>query len=219
MPDLYIDPNRQQGSSREPDSSGKQIKSRLAEHERTTGNPLSAYATLPADVDFANREPDEDVLLLLRQHPITNARWVTGIVLVLLMSALLLNPPAFNSLFGIKVSVGVFAFTEVFLYLLLAAYAFEQFLFWFFNVYIITDRRLVDIDFQGLLSQRISETSLHQVQDVTYDRRGLAPSLFGYGRVLVQTAAAKNNIEFNAVPRPDKVADLISDLIHEGEAG
>ena len=39
-------------------------------------------------------------------------------------------------------------------YLILAAFIFEEFLGWFFNVNIITDERIVEVDFHNLIYRR-----------------------------------------------------------------
>ncbi len=238
MPDLYIAPESDDNSDNSDDQNGVShavgpdsgtsdteqqpsappspsvhLAKRNLESEGQSLHPLSAFAALPDRISFENRDPDEEVLLLLRQHPITNSGWVLIVISAFVVSLLVLNPPFFNNFFDLSVPPRLFLFAEITFYLLLVAYSFERFLFWYFNVFIITDRRLVDIDFSGLLSRQISDTPLYQVQDVTYNHTGISQSLFDYGDVLVQTAAEKNYVDFNSVPKPSRVADVISDLI------
>nr|MDQ3008603.1 hypothetical protein [bacterium] len=46
---------------------------------------------------------------------------------------------------------------------------------------------------------------------------GVLASVFNYGTVLVQTAAAQNEFEFDDVPQPAKVAAFLNELLVEEE--
>ena len=88
----------------------------------------------------------------------------------------------------------------------------ESFLTWFFNVYIVTDERIIDIDFYNLIYKEVSDANIDKIQDVTYKMGGVIRTLFNYGDVMVQTASEVPNFEFLAVPKPDKVAKVLQDL-------
>ena len=102
-------------------------------------------------------------------------------------------------------------------YLLTIAFIFEQFLGWLFNVNIITDERIVDIDFYSLLYKEVSDCKIDQIQDVTYKMGGVTRAMFNYGDVFIQTAAERPQFEFLAVPKPDRVAAILRDLVTEEE--
>ncbi|OGM82458.1 hypothetical protein A2376_01995 [Candidatus Woesebacteria bacterium RIFOXYB1_FULL_47_31] len=105
----------------------------------------------------------------------------------------------------------------LFWYLITTAFILESFLTWFFNVYLITDERIVDIDFLNLLYKEVSDANIDKIQDVTYKMAGAVRTLFNYGDVLIQTASEVPNFDFLAVPRPDKVATVLQDLRIEEE--
>jgi hypothetical protein len=90
--------------------------------------------------------------------------------------------------------------------------AFEKFLNWYFNVYIITTERIIDVDFISLLYKQVSEAQIAKIQDVTYTMGGLARAVFNYGDVLIQTAGELPNFDFLAVPHPNKVAAVIAEM-------
>ena len=91
---------------------------------------------------------------------------------------------------------------------------------YYLNLQIITDRRIVDIDQQGLFSHTISELHIENIEDVTSETKGLFGTLFNYGMVYVQTAASIERFEFDNVPNPAAIEKLILDLYekspHEG---
>jgi membrane protein YdbS with pleckstrin-like domain len=100
-----------------------------------------------------------------------------------------------------------------FWYLLVMAYAFERFLIWFFTVNIITNDRIVDIDFVGLINKNFAEAQFTKIQDVHSEVKGPIQLTFDFGDVFVQTAAEMTNIEFDDIPNPDQVSRLIGELV------
>jgi len=108
---------------------------------------------------------------------------------------------------------------NLFWYLLTFGFVFQNFLNWFFNVYIITNKKIVDMDFHGLLSKNVSEAPLRNVEDVTSNVTGTLRVIFNYGHVYIQTSAEKREFDFEDVANPTKVRDLISDLATEVRHG
>jgi hypothetical protein len=96
-------------------------------------------------------------------------------------------------------------------------FAIESFIKWFYNVYIITDERIIDIDFHSLLFKDISSAKIDNIEDSTASTGGFWGSLFDYGTITIQTAAEKREFEFGSVPHPNKVAKLINELLLEEE--
>lgn len=170
-------------------------------------SPLSAFGFHPDHVDFETLEKEEKIVLLLRQHPIVNLKWIVITILLLLV-------PSAISYFGVLSSVhsGVQLVVTLAWYLFTMAYALESFLDWYFNVYFVTTSRVVDVDFYNLIDKRVSDAELDKIQDVSYTSFGVWRMLFSYGDVFIQTAAEVSEFEFLAVPNPEKVVKIIDDL-------
>src|SRR5690606_17376971 len=83
---------------------------------------------------------------------------------------------------------------------------------WYFNLYIVTNERVVDYQFRTFASRHVSESDLDSVEDVKESSIGVIPSFFNYGDVSIYSAADKNVIVFHSVPRPTYVRDKIDDL-------
>lgn len=194
MADLY---------TAKPDS----IKRTVAADLPPTNNPLATFATNPLGFNFENQRAEEVVLLLLRQHWVKNLKWIFLGILLIFFPPLFGYFPAF-SLLPLKYQLVVYLGW----YLLLAAFIFEKFLTWFFNVGIITDRRVVDVDFYGLLFKEISDAEFDKIQDVTLKQIGATSTLFDFGDIFIQTAGGEANIEFEGVPHPRKVVKLLEGL-------
>lgn len=187
-----------------PEPKTKSQREKLPGH---THNPLSAFCYYPESVNFETRESEEKVVLMMRKHPITNLRWIIASTLMVFVPSLVSFLPLIEVVPANFRFIGVLGW-----YLITTAFVLENFLTWFFNVYFITDERIIDVDFYNLIYKEVSEAEIEKIQDVTYKMGGVARTIFNYGDILVQTAAEVPNFEFLAVPKPDKVVKILQDL-------
>ncbi len=169
--------------------------------------PLTSFAVNPSGVRFETQEAEEDVILFLRQHFIVNVPWIV-IGIVLLFTPTVLLPLVFRSL-PIALPGRFMLVIAASWYLATAGFILASFLHWFFNIYIVTKERIIDIDFYYLLFKRFSEAEHEKIQDISYSSSGILATLFGYGNVMIETAGEVPNLEFVSVPRPDKVVETI----------
>lgn len=209
MPDIYVAP--QKSEDREEKRPKKKEKKPETELESLalveTSNPFSSFASSPVGVRFETQELEEKIILLLRKHWITNLPWLVSTI-ILVFAPLSLR--YFPLLAFLPTRFQIMAI--VLWYLLVTAFVLEQFLTWFFNVYIITDERIVDIDFYNLLYKEVSDAKIDRIQDVTYKMGGVVRALFNFGDIFIQTAGTEPNFEFRAVPRPDRVVRVLEEL-------
>ena len=98
-------------------------------------------------------------------------------------------------------------------YLFTFSYLLVSFLLWYFTVSIVTNERIIDIDFINILHKEFSATTLSKVEDVTMKTGGFIRALFDYGDVFIQTAGTNANFEFLAAPHPEKVVRIINDQL------
>lgn len=212
MPDIYVAPKRKAKAKKPIKKQAEEKAETEKVRETHTVNPLAAYVSSPRNIRFENQEAKEEIVLLLRRHWVTNISWI-------LLATLMILAPFFLRFFPLLTFLPArFQVMAVIIwYLLTIAFIFEQFLSWFFNVYIITDERIVDIDFYSLLYKEVSDCKIDRIQDVTYKMGGVARAVFNYGDVFIQTAAEEPQFEFLAVPKPDRVAAVLRDLVTEEE--
>lgn len=181
-------------------------------HETPSNNVFKAFVPKPSKIFFDSQHKEEKVLLLLRRHPITQLPWI-------LISAILLFLP------GIFIRLGILDFlplnfqfaARIGWYLLVLGYVIESYLTWFYNVYIITDERVIDVDFANLIYKNISAAKIQSIEDITNVMQGIASSIFNYGTVKIQTAAAVTEFEFEDVPQPAKVTSFLNEMLIEEE--
>ena len=106
---------------------------------------------------FEGEGPEEETLFVLRAHPITNVGWVLTTSLVLILPGLLLIFLFFNKEVSVPVSTATIISSILVWVLVISGVAFQQFIHWYFNIYILTDKRVVDIDFFGLFHRKVSQ--------------------------------------------------------------
>ncbi|MBU0576432.1 hypothetical protein KJ707_02495 [Patescibacteria group bacterium] len=187
--------------------------SEVMRREESSRNPFDSYAPKPLMVySFDSQLDDECVLLLLRKHPITQ------VGKVLISIALLIMPMFFSYVdFYGALAWNFQTAIKLFWYLITAGYALESFLTWFYNVYIVTDERIIDIDFLSLIYRNFSAAKLDKIEDITAVNSGVIQSLFDFGTVQIQTAAERTEFEFEDVPYPTKVTQFLNEMLVEEE--
>lgn len=167
----------------------------------------NSFIENPKNVRYNGEDADESILYIFRKSFILNLPWMLS-VFVLIFVPFFLVPLIPNF-----INTGFIFATVCFWYLVLFGYSLERTLNWFFNVYIITNKKIIDVDFEGMLYKKISEASLKSVEDVTSTVKGLLGVIFNIGDVFIQTAAEKTEFEFTSVSDPSKVRDIVSDLV------
>lgn len=176
-------------------------------------NPIhffSSFCQNPDGISFAEQENNEEILLLLRRHFITNIPWIAASIVLLFIP--LLCPFIFANFPLPLPGPTTILFYILFYYLVIFGFITINFALWYFHVGLVTSQKLIDIDLSGILYRQISEASNRKIEDVTYTQIGFIRSLFNYGDVHVQTAGAESNILFDRVPRPSRVTEIIGDL-------
>ena len=184
-------------------------------------NSFSAFSQNPRGLTFQTQKHNEVIILFLRSHFITNVSWIAvSLILTILPIIILTFLPAFGIDF--LSSPSATRFTSVytlFYYLIVFSYVFISFLHWFYNVFIVTSERVVDIDYSDIVVHNIAVTSLTHVQDVNYTQSGFIPTFFNYGDLFVQTAGNEKNFEAISIPKPREATHIIGDLTGKGPTG
>jgi len=214
MPTLYQAPTSAEASAGKP--AKKSIKKPMKPTEvRSVMTPLTCFAVNPSGVRFETQQDDEEVILFLRQHIIVNVPWVI-IALLLLVAPMILFPMVLANLKLPFIIPGGYVIVGIlFWYLVTLGFILTSFLRWFFNIYIVTNERIVDIDFIHILFKEFSEARLVSIQDITYNTGGVFESFFNFGNVFIQTAGTQPNFEFLSVPRPNSVVQTVSELVEK----
>lgn len=181
-------------------------------------NPFTALAVSPLNVSLEVQEEEEKIELVIRRHIITNAQWlfiavVFGLIPLFIYSSLgqnILQTQHFINVISLK---GQMVFLVLW-YVVISLYVLQNIIVWFFNVLIVTDKRVIDLDVSWPFHRAVTEARLTQVEDVSFRQTGFFANIFNYGNVNIQTAGIKQDIEIERIPDPAFVHDKVTDFLH-----
>ena len=181
------------------------------EHAKHIPGLFSSYCEFPNGFNFENQESDEETILIIRRDFATNIPWIVGTILLALLPFLLL--PLLSNYLSVQISFLSQSLALALFYLMLFSFLLVRFVLWYFNIGIITNKRVRDVDIHGLLYKQVSEARLDFIQDFSYSQIGVVRSIFNYGDVSIQTAGSEPNIEFDRAPNPARIVEIIGELI------
>lgn len=166
---------------------------------------------------FLGKEEGEEVIYFCRSH------WFIFLKQIILFAVIFALPALLyifaQEQFGNFISQNSTDAVEIILllvgsiYLLLMLTTFyNAWLSYYLDVWLVTNKRIVNFQTEGFFSRKLLATNLANIQDVKSEMHGFWASLFHFGTVFVQTAGSEQNLEFIAVGRPEKIATFINEL-------
>ncbi len=165
-------------------------------------------------------EPGEQVVAEARKH------WILFAATLLPYAILLVIPFAIPGLLRLSPILAPYAsyldIREPFVRLSLGIWlltvwtgAFSAFTRYYLNLWVLTDRRIVEIKQRSYFNRRVSSLLLNRVQDVTSEVAGVLSSLLDIGTIHVQTAGEEEEFLMAGMPRPMHMRDLILKYVSE----
>ncbi|MDR3642960.1 MAG: PH domain-containing protein [Candidatus Doudnabacteria bacterium] len=88
-------------------------------------------------------------------------------------------------------------------------YAAYNYIIWLLNIYLLTDRRLVCINYFGLFSKKVLETPLGKILNVGFSSNGFWQTVFKFGTVQVQVPGLLEPLSLKNVGNPAKIKDAL----------
>lgn len=163
---------------------------------------------------FQGQRENETVLRVVHRHwfDIATHFFVIVLFVALLFGSLSLTPILYPESLGTEMFRFV-TFTQNSLILLVWLYTFLIWIDYFFDVWIITNERVINIEQKGLFVRSVSELKFSRIQDVTSEVSGMIPTILNFGDVRVQTASEEEHFLFRRVPDPYHVKDIIMERL------
>lgn len=160
-----------------------------------------------ANLEFENQRPDEEIVLIRRRHPWVLAKYslsIIGVILVTIAAFLIW---------------GASTMSAVFLVLAVVYIIFSFWTRWFIynnDIFILTNQRIINIDQRGFFSRRVSEAELDNIQNATYEIKGIIKSFLNFGDIEISTAGPTSSLTLKNVENPhfvqEKIISLQNDL-------
>jgi uncharacterized membrane protein YdbT with pleckstrin-like domain len=155
-------------------------------------------------------DKDEEVIVIAQKHPFILLLELIPLTLayVILMAGILGYLPYYtSSYFSHAGQITVFMA------------GFFTFIFWLFgwilwldyhlDAWVITSKRIIDLDQHGVFNRETAELWLNRVQDVTIKVDGILASLLKYGAVRVQTAGETQEFVMYGIKNPYEIQQII----------
>ena len=80
---------------------------------------------------------------------------------------------------------------------------------YYLDTWIVTNRRVIDVNQKALFVREITNLMLEKVQDVTVEVNGILPTLFGFGTLTLHTAGENTDIVIRFAAHPQYARDRI----------
>ena len=168
------------------------------------------------DLDhLPNALPDEKLVYFLRRH------WIARLFLYLAFFVILVAP--FVTIWYLNTfqpgllspdqPMGIILVLGGSIFFLFAwLFLFQNYMDYHLDIWVVTNRRILNTEQTGLFGRTVSELRLYRIQDVTATVHGMLHTFFDFGDVEIQTAGEKERFRFEEVPEPNIVAKAILDL-------
>jgi hypothetical protein len=134
----------------------------------------------------------------------------------ILIGGFLYAPLFFPDIFGTEYKA-ITAFLENFFLLALWLYSFLIWVDYYFDIWIITSERIINIEQKGMFSRKVSELRYNKIEDITTEVVGFIPTVLNYGDVRIQTAAEEAEFCFRTVSDPYGIKNIIMGLQRKNE--
>ena len=86
---------------------------------------------------------------------------------------------------------------------------------YYLDIWIVTNRRIVDIEQKHLFNREVKTLRMETVQDVQTDKVGILQELLNFGTLRVQTAGTGGtDAMIVGIPKPDYERDIIMHQVH-----
>lgn len=172
------------------------------------------------DHTFPEQQPGEQIILFLRRH------WFVFFIDVLRVVGLAVIPIVifhfWTATFQPELAADSLGYIGLVLsgslyYIFLWVLLYDYWLDFDLDFFVVTDKRVVDVEQSGLFNRTVAAENINRVQDVTSEVKGFFPTMLRYGNVYVQTAGAKHRFVFKQVSHPETVVSQLLKLVDHTE--
>ncbi len=164
-----------------------------------------------------NKKSYENKIYVLRRYPLVFVRFIFFFILLAVLPYALyyVFDYMYPLLFSGPVAKPLLILCSSAYYLAIWVFFLSSFVDYYLDIWIVTNDRIINIEQLGLFARSISELDLYQIQDVTSEIKGIFPTFFNYGYVLIQTAGEVSHFNFEQVRDPHTIRKTILDLVDE----
>ncbi len=104
--------------------------------------------------------------------------------------------PQFLIGFSIWTAVGVFGY-------------FYHFLDWYFDVWVLTNTGVIDIERDGMFDVTTTRIDYHMIEGISYTIKGVMQTIFNYGNITIDKLGAKTSVILLEAASPRKLERIV----------
>lgn len=135
-------------------------------------------------------EDKEKILFVIHKHPILQIKNFAQVMF-----------------FGLLIPFGMwFLFPQTLIFTIIwgiigAIRLISEFFTWYFDLWLITNMNIIDIDQKSVFEKSSTRLEYHHIETITYEIKGIAPTLFNFGDIIVEKTTG-NKLKFRGAFRP-----------------
>lgn len=153
---------------------------------------------------FADQFDDEEVLFVFRKHPVVMRKGlILGLLAILGGSLVVFWQPTYTA-FLLGIVGGAMVGAVIML---------PSWITWYFSVFIVTDKRLIQVTQKGFFHKSVIDMGLNQIQMVNYQVAGLQETMLGFGTIMMQTFVG--DLVIHEIAHPAKIQKKLLEILRE----
>ena len=164
-------------------------------------------------MDPQSNQPVNKEFLVYRRHPVNllgpAAFTMLVVMLITIFVAIITTTdllPMPDSLPYVILYVGVLVFLSI-------SYFFMYWTFWYLDIWVVGEDKLIDSQLVTFFVHRRSELALRQVQDIRYTIPGTLATVFRFGDILIQSASKEGSFKLMSIKNPGDAVTKIGALV------
>ena len=163
---------------------------------------------------FPGQHDGEEVQFLFRQHPLVMRK---ALILGLLVIVVGVLPLDFPQIYNSDQVASFFMKVALIVPLVVLAAWFYRWVGWFYTLYIVTDRRILEIKQKGFFTRKVNEWQLEGIQNMNYEIGGFQAVLFGYGNITARTYIG--DLEMMTIHNPAEIHEQLVNAVKRAGGG
>jgi len=152
--------------------------------------------------------PQEETITVIRRHWINIAGPIIGCSLLALVPLVLPLTTYLPQFIGVELALPLITFLTICFWMVILAFFLVAWVDYYFDTWIITTERVLDVNQVHLFRREIAEYSIGRIQNVSVRIPTIVATLLNYGNVEVETAGEKS-FDITAIPKPEQVKELL----------
>ncbi len=158
---------------------------------------------------------NEKILLMQRKHWFVFVSHLLPLILLYFLPFILLSLmgkliDASTLNFSLaSIDERLFVFLALFWTLIIWMFSFMTWTDYYLDVWVLTDKRIIDIEQLAFFRREVSSFRYEQIQDMTVKVHGALATFFDFGSLEVQTAGSSAKLSIQGVAHPNQLRDTI----------